>query len=195
MSDIAKLIKKMLAPIERRVMNMVARGVIERILDDQGLQVHQVSLMAGEVKDNAERVQQYGFTSFPLLGSECVVIFPFGNRDHPLVISTDNRGARLRNLDEGDSALYTGQGNYIRMQYEDGKIYLDAPHNIIIRSDETVRLEGKEIELHATERIKWDCGGRGYDYLPTKTDTWETCTVSGDTNDCDPPEHGTPPAS
>lgn len=191
--QVARAFKKMAAPMMRRIENMVVRGVITAINDSGGLQSIQGSLTADEVQDDMERVQQYGFTSCPPLGSEFVAIFR-GGRDHPLIIAVDSREHRKTGLEDGDSCQYTYAGNFIRLTAENGKIYIDAPHNIIIRSDETVRIEGKKIELHATEKLKVDVEGRGYDYLPDRTNTFEQGSVSGSSNPIGPPEHGTPPA-
>lgn len=191
---LSRAIKKLVAPLMRRIDNMVARGVITRTNDADGLQSIQGSITADEVQDDMERVQQYGFSSHAPVGSEFVVLF-VGGRDHPVVIAVDNRDARKVGLEEGDSCIYSNGGNFIRMQAENGKIYIDAPHNIIIRSDETIRLDGKKIELHAEQSIKWDVNGRGYDYLPDRTNSFEQGSVSGSTASIAPPEHGAPPAN
>ena len=191
MKHIQRLVQKMINPLERRIYNMVARGVITVVNRATKVMSVQASLMDDEITEKAEFFQQYGYTSAPPAGTECIAIFWGGNRDHPIIIATENRGMRKTDLEEGDSAIYTGQGNYIRLQYEDGKIYIDAPHNIILRSDETIRLDARRIELHADEMIKWDVAGRGYDYGPLSTNTYENCTVPGSANDCVPPEHGT----
>lgn len=192
-----RAIKKATAPLMQRINNMMSRGVLTGIDNNQGYQALQATLWSGEVQDDMERVQQYGFTSRPPLGSEVIVIFPQGDRSHPIVLAVDNRALRPKDLndEEGDNAMYSAGGNFIRLQAADGKIYIDAPHNVIIRSDETLRLEAKNIEIHADAKIKWDVGGRGFDYLPDRTNSHEQGSVSGSTNPIDPPEHGDPPAN
>ncbi len=195
MSDsIVRFINKIVGKLESRIMNMMVRGVITAINDQGGLQIIQATGLADEVLDNAERVQQYGFTSNPPAGSEIVALFVGGNRDHPVIIAVDNRDHRLKELESGDSALYSLAGNYIRLQAEDGKIYIDAPHNVIIRSDEVIRLEGRGIEVSASEYYKHNVGGRGYIEYPTHTDTYDDCSVPGTSYGCVPPEFPPDPA-
>jgi phage baseplate assembly protein V len=189
-----RAVNKAIAPVVQRVKNMMARGVVTGVSDSGGIQLLQGSILADEVQDGMERFQQYGITSNPPLGSEFIVLFLAG-RSHPVVIAVDNPSGRLKDLEPGDSALYSSAGNYVRMQAEDGKIYIDAPHNVIIRSAETIRLEGKRIEFHADEVLKLDVNGRGYDYLPDRTDSFTEGSEEGATNAIAPPEHGDEPAS
>lgn len=192
--DLSRAVEKIVAPLKRRIHNMIARGVLTAIQDSGGLQIVQATLFDGELQDEIERFQQYGFTSVPPPGSEVVVVFPQGDRSHPIVLAADHRGLRLKDMEAGDSAIYTGENHYIRLKAEDGKIYISAPHNIIVKSEETLRLEGKRIEIHATEKVKWDVLGRGYDYLPDRTDSFEQGSQAGATAPISPPEHGDPPA-
>ncbi len=203
---------KLSAKLKRRIFNMLARGVVQLIDDQQGYQIIQSTLLADETRTGLERMQQYGFTGHPPVGSETIVLFLNGDRSHGVVIAVDNREFRVRDLTEGDVAVYTSKGNFcklkadgeviletpennITLETKAGKIYLKATDNIIIQSDKVARLEGEQVEIHAKTKIKWDCGGRGFDYLPAQTHSFEQCTVPGSSNSCQPPEHGTPPAS
>lgn len=105
-----QVLKACLKPIQQRIMMMIARGVIESINDDDGMQTLKATLLAGEDKDGMERFQEFGFTSNPPAGSECVVIFPAGNREHGIIVSTNNRNFRIVGLASGESAVYTDDG-------------------------------------------------------------------------------------
>jgi phage gp45-like len=39
-----------------------------------------------------------------------------GNRDHGIVIATEHRDHRFKNLDEGDTVLYNKNGKYIHLK-------------------------------------------------------------------------------
>lgn len=161
-----KLIQKTVAPLKFAISNMVCRGVLQLVNDSLKMQGVQLTLMADETME-LERFQNYGFTSNPRPGSEALALFLNGNKDHGVVIAIQDRDGRKIDLESGDTAVYCHQGNYIRLQAENGKIYIDAPHNVIIRSDETVRLEGKNVEIHAEEMLKVDCLGNGFVWTPT----------------------------
>jgi phage baseplate assembly protein V len=100
----------MTAPLERRVMNLVARGRVRAVSDSATLQRLQVEAFTDEVMDKIERLQEYGFTSVPLDGAECVLVFLGGNRSHGVVVATDDRRTRLKDLASGDVALWNAGG-------------------------------------------------------------------------------------
>lgn len=107
-------IRKLLAPLQRRIMLMVSRGVVNMVNDALGIQGVQVKLLDGETFE-MERFQDYGLTSVPPDKSEHVAVFIGGNRDHGIVIKCDNRSARLKGLEKGEVALYTDEGASIKL--------------------------------------------------------------------------------
>ncbi len=106
-------VTRMLAPLRARVANLVARAVVQLVSDAQGLQVVQLGVLADETRDGLERFQEYGFSSVPFAGAEAVVLFVGGRRDHGLVVAVDDRRYRKRNLEPGESAIYTDEGDYV----------------------------------------------------------------------------------
>ena len=115
------VIKKITDPIKQRIMNAVGRCVLSVIDDSKKVQELQIKLLAGEVRDKVERFQNYGFTSVPLEGAEGVAVFVSGNREHGLVIAVDDRRYRLKGLEAGEVAIYTDEGDYIKLK-RDNKI-------------------------------------------------------------------------
>lgn len=204
--------EKLSAKLKRRIFNMLARGVVQLIDDRQGYQIIQSTLLADETRTGLERMQQYGFTGHPPVGSETVVLFLNGDRSHGVVIAIDNRQFRLRDLEEGDIAVYTNKGNFcklkadgemiletpesnITLETKDGKIYLKATDNIIIQSEKVARLEGEQVEIVAKTKLKLDCGGRGWDHLPTNSISWTVGSQPDVPMPITPPEHPGTPAS
>lgn len=108
--------KKMMGPLKQRIMLAISRAVVETIKDNQGLQSMQVSLLADEVQDDVERFQNYGLTSVPPKGSEGVLVCPGGDRSHGILIAVDSRTYRLKGLAEGEVALYTDEGDFIKLK-------------------------------------------------------------------------------
>lgn len=106
-------INALLAPVRRRLDNMIARAVVTLVDDTKKLQVLQLSVLADETRDGCERFQEYGFTSVPVAGAEAVVVFVSGYRDHPLVLAVDDRTKRKTGLQPGEVAIYNHQGGYL----------------------------------------------------------------------------------
>lgn len=132
-------LNKIISPLKRRVMLMVGRAVLCAVNDSSKIQLTQVSLLEGELRDQLERFQQYGFTSHPHIGAECAVVFLGGNRDHGIVIAVDDKRYRLKSLERGEVALYTDEGD---------KIHL--------KRNRTVEIETKNMVIKATEKIRFE---------------------------------------
>lgn len=109
-------IARLLAPLRRRVDNMVARAVLRLVYDDAALQALQIEVLRGEIRDQVERFQEYGLTSHPHPGAEAVVVFASGDRSHGLVVAVDDRRYRPQGLEQGEVALYTDEGDYILLK-------------------------------------------------------------------------------
>lgn len=134
-----------LRALARRVRLGFSRGVVRIISDGGGLQLIQASLMANETRSNLERLQEYGFTSVPLPGAEAAVIFVGGNRDHGLVIAVDDRRYRLKPLEGGEVALYTDEGDYVKLG-RGREIEVNTQVCRIIATD-MVRMETPELRV------------------------------------------------
>ena len=114
-------VNALLAPLRRRLDNLVARAVVTLVSDTTTLQTLQLAVLDTETREACERVQQYGFTSVPLPpdgagGPEAVVLFVGGFRDHPLVVAVDDRRWRKKGLQPGESALYSDEGDYLLLK-------------------------------------------------------------------------------
>ena len=125
-----RAIGAMIAPLRRRVLLSIGRAVLALVDDTRKLQVMQVQGLARETLDGAERFQQYGMTSHPHPGAECVVLAVGGMRQHLIIIAADDRRYRVTGLAEGEVCLYTDEdegGNPHRVTLGRGrKIKLEA---------------------------------------------------------------------
>lgn len=132
-------LRRLLTPIKNRVMNLVGRGVVKKVDDARKLQELQISALAGEVRDEVERFQQFGFTSVPEAGAETVVLFVGGNREHALAIAVDDRRYRLKNLGSGEVAVYNKTGAKIVMKANgDIEVTPKSGHKIRLAGDVAV---------------------------------------------------------
>jgi phage baseplate assembly protein V len=136
--DLARAVGRLIGPLKRRVLLAIARGVVELVDDDKGLQTLQVSLLDDEVDDGVERFQQYGFSSHPIRGAELVTVCPGGDRAHAIVIAVDDRRYRLQGLAEGEVALYTDEGD---------SIVLGRNNTITVTSATKLRIDAPNVEM------------------------------------------------
>lgn len=109
-------IKKFIEPLKRKVMMMVSRAVISSTNDQNGIQTIKSTLNRDEVRDGIQRVQEYGFSSRPKPGAEALIVFVGGNRDHGVIVATDDRRYRIKSMSEGEVAIYTDEGDVIHLK-------------------------------------------------------------------------------
>lgn len=107
---------RILAPIGRRISNLVSRAVVRSVRDSDKLQSLQLGILEGETRDDIEHFQNYGFSSSAPVGSEAVVLFPGGRRDHGLAIAVEDRRVRFCSLESGEAIMYNNQGCMIRLK-------------------------------------------------------------------------------
>ncbi len=123
--DVLEQLRHLLRPLQVRIANSIARAVVQTIGDSTKLQLLQLGVLDGEDIDDAERVQEYGFSSVPLAGAEAVVVFPNGDRGHPLVVAVDDRRYRPTGGQAGEVTVYNDAGAYVRLT-KDGDILVRA---------------------------------------------------------------------
>lgn len=105
---------RMLRPYANRIANLVARGVVQLVNDATKMQILQLGVLEGEDVDDCEHFQGYGFTSVALPGAEAVVVFPNGDRGHPLVVGVDDRRYRPTGMQPGEVAVYHKDGAIVK---------------------------------------------------------------------------------
>lgn len=160
---VLRQLQQLLRPLATRVANTVARAVVQLVDDGTKLQLLQLGVLADETVDGAEHHQAYGFSSVPLAGAEAVVVFPGGDRGHPLVISASDRRYRPVDGEPGQVTMYHYRGSKIFM-LESGDVEIQpAPGGEVLIRDEggsVDRLVKKsEFDGHAHDPGTFVAGG------------------------------------
>lgn len=124
---------KVMAPLARRLGNMVARGAVSAVNSATKMQSLQLRLMADEAKDNVEHFEPFGFTSKPLAGAEHVTVFMDGDRSHGITLVVADRRYRITGLQDGEAALHDAYGNKAHFK-KDGTLEVVASTKVQIAS-------------------------------------------------------------
>ncbi|WP_237882042.1 phage baseplate assembly protein V [Pseudomonas sp. PGPR40] len=132
--------------------NILARGLVALGNSASKLQSLQLRLLAGEVKDNVEHLEPYGFTACPLEGAEALAGFIGGDRSHAVVIVVADRRFRLQGLKSGEVALYTDEGDFIH--FKRGRIIDIETVTLNIKATQSVNFDTPLIKT--TGRIESD---------------------------------------
>lgn len=173
-----RLIAKMLAPLTRRINNMIVRVVINAVSSASKTQRVQIGALAGEGKTDIENFEQYGFTSNPMPGAEGIGLFFGGDRSHGAVICVGDKRYRLTGLKSGEAALYDHLGQVVHLT-EDG---------IKIATDLDIDMSGRKVRIHGTESLTLECNGHGQVWLPDRVNSWTIGAVAGTSHPINPPE-------
>lgn len=144
-------IKRLVDPIITRVRNVASRGVIKLVNDKTKIQQMQASLLAGELKDGIENYQNYGFSSVPLKGMEVLVVFCGGDRSNGVVVASGDRTYRLKELHPGEVAIYTDEGDYIKLA-RNRKIQVNTLH-LEVAAAEDVSYTTKTMNINASNSV------------------------------------------
>lgn len=123
-------IRKLMAPLNVRIVNMLARAVVSTIDDSQQAQLLKLAILDGETRDEIERLQNYGFTSHPKSGAEAFVAFVGGRRDHGVALVVEDRRYRIVNLESGEVAVYDHTGSKILLR-QNGNIELTPSSGVV----------------------------------------------------------------
>ncbi|MBC3494318.1 phage baseplate assembly protein V [Pseudomonas taiwanensis] len=118
---------------------MIARGTVALASAGSMLQTLQMRLTAGEVKDDLEHFEPYGFTSHPKPGAEGIALFLGGDRSHGVVVCVSDRRFRLKELKPGEVALYTDEGD-----------------TFVFKRDRVVELETMTLKVKAGIGVEFD---------------------------------------
>ncbi len=143
---------RVLGPIRRRLAQLVARAVVTLVNDAAKMQTLQLGILAGESLDGAEHWQPYGYTYVPLNGAEALVVSVGGHRAHSVVIACADRRYRLTELEPGEVALYTDEGDKVHLKR--GRVIDIETHTLNIKAAESVNFDTPLIT--ATGEIRSD---------------------------------------
>lgn len=84
------------------------RGVLHLVKSADNIQKVQASGLADETLQDVELMQQFGFTSVPPTNTQAVILPIGGQTTHGIVIATESGSFRVKNLQGGSDAIFTG---------------------------------------------------------------------------------------
>lgn len=153
----SKTLRRMVAPLERKISLMMARVIVRMVSDAGGLQTMQVSATKDELRDKVQRFQQYGMTSSPLPGASGIIVFLNGNRDHPVIIAVDDPRYRKK-CEPGEVVIYTDEGDEIRLKR--GRKIEITTSELTVKAETKVRFETPIVEVTGDVIDRADAGGQ-----------------------------------
>lgn len=118
--------KEVIERMANKIKSSVGKALIESISDGNEIQLVKVSGLDNETQSDLERVQDYGLTSNPPIGSEAVVLYVGGSKDHGIVIKTDSGEFRVQSLESGEVCIYSKFGQKILLDKNGEIVFNDG---------------------------------------------------------------------
>ena len=140
-------VRKIMAPLNRCVNLMISRCKLTLVDDSTKTQSAQIEAYSDEIHDDAQRWQNFGFTSVPPNGSEGIALFVGGNRSTPLIVATENKSLRIKNLKSGEVGIYSSCGD---------TIILKSDNSIEIKTKKTVTTSDEISSESSKYKVKSD---------------------------------------
>lgn len=129
--EIAKLVKrKVQAEVGGRLRGMIRRGILGAVMPGPGVSA-QVKSTFGDLDDEVEVFQQYGFYSIPNGGAECVLLRAGGAREHTIAILPGDRTTAPAGVAPGEVAVYHPSGSQIVMRTDGSIEATPAPGQVV----------------------------------------------------------------
>lgn len=120
-------LRRLLEPLATRLKLIVGRGLLELVDEARKVRELQVTALRGEVLGRVEHFQHFGLTSRPPPGSEVVLVFAGGSRDHPLAIAEEHRPTRPAGvLAAGETLLYNAAGVRVLLRADNSVVVTAA---------------------------------------------------------------------
>ena len=104
--------------LKTAISNLFIRGVITAARYADGIQIAQVTLRANETRDDIERVEHAGFTSWPADDTEALCVSVGGELSHMLIIGETD--ANRPEVAKGDACLYAPADGLAMVQAQNG---------------------------------------------------------------------------
>ena len=135
------------------------RGKVARVQAGGGVQKIQVEGLDGETVQDLEHAENFGFTSNPPAGSDCVVVPLGGKTSHGIIVTTTNGAYRITGLSDGETAVYSADG--ARMVLNKGRVIVMDCNKLNIKAPSGVNITSEKVECSAVLTAQGQINGNG----------------------------------
>ena len=107
------MIRKLIEKIKKKLFLIIGRGILALVesASEKTMKI-QIDGLSGETITGVERLQEYGFESYPEQG-EVIILAPGGNRDQGVCIKVHDRENRPKTLNPGEVCVWNKAGQLI----------------------------------------------------------------------------------
>lgn len=132
----------------RKVFDLISRAVVLAKRPDRPMRTIQSEHLAGDIREDVEHFEPYGFTSEPHLGAEVLAASINGDRNHTIAIIVADRRYRIKNLKDGEVAMYDDLGKVVILKRNE--VLVDAKDSpVTVQSGSKVTIKAPEVIVDA----------------------------------------------
>lgn len=135
------------------------RGKVARVQAGGSVQKIQVEGLDGETVQDLEHAENFGFTSNPPAGSDCVVVPLGGKTSHGIIVTTTNGAYRITGLSDGETAVYNADG--AKMVLKKGRVIEIDCDKLNIKAPSGVNITSEKVECSAVLTAQGQINGNG----------------------------------
>ena len=135
------------------------RGKVARVQAGGSVQKIQVEGLDGETVQDLEHAENFGFTSNPPAGSDCVVVPLGGKTSHGIIVTTTNGAYRITGLSDGETAVYNADG--AKMMLKKGRVIEIDCDKLNIKAPGGVNITSEKVECSAVLTAQGQINGNG----------------------------------
>lgn len=134
-----------------RISMMIGRAILRRADDTGGVQLHQLEMLDGELLDDVEHRQPYGFTSNvkPSDTTEALLLAVGGQRGNGVVVLVGDPALRLKDLQPGEVAMHDDQGQKVVILRD----------KILVTTTKDVEVDARNVTLTASGDVTGTISG------------------------------------
>lgn len=126
-------VRRITDTIRKKIFLVAGRGTLKTVDNTKTTAKVQGEFIKDEIISDIEKLEDYGFTSYPEEGAQIVAIFIDGNREQGLAIRTHDRRYRPTDLEPGEACMYHKSGSRVTMK-ADGSIEVESTVGITLKT-------------------------------------------------------------
>ena len=124
----------------RKIFDLISRASVRDKRSERPLRTLQTEHLAGDVREDVEHFEPYGFTSEPHLGAEVLATSINGDRNHTIAFIVSDRRYRIKGLQDGEVVVYDDLGKVVRLKRDELLIDAkDSPVTVVSGSKVTIK--------------------------------------------------------
>lgn len=158
------------APVSRKLRALINRALLRRASYAGRQRVLQILGEGGQLLQNIEHLEPFGFTGHPLPGAEPIALSLNGDSSHTIAILVNDQRYRLV-IAEGEAAIYNHHGDKVHIKADRSievkaatRVYADTPEVYctgIVRAEDFITHSNVRLGEHDHDGVEPGSGTSG----------------------------------